>query len=383
MHVYRPKRSRVWWIRWRDHRGGDHRWKGFTDRRATEATGHRLEALAASQVSGAPIKAELLRWVSDLPGHRRIAIVRLGLLGAHGSQLWGSLADHREAYRAHLEARDRSPRHIAGTVNRSKTALDGLGVTRITDLDAGKVEAWLKGRRDKGLSVASSNHYLTALKGFVAWMVREGRALRNPIADLSRLPDSVDRRHDRTALEPEQLDAMLSATRKGPVRFGCNGEQRYWLYRVAAETGLRRGELKGLRVADFDLGDEPAVTVQAAYSRKRKLTQTIPLARATADGLLEYLESLEPGDPAFKVPHYTAGMLKEDLEAAGIDYTDGQGRFRDFHALRHTFITEAGYVAESFADLQALARHASPAMTARYAHPREQRMREAVERLSR
>lgn len=35
----------------------------------------------------------------------------------------------------------------------------------------------------------------------------------------------------------------------------------------------------------------------------------------------------------------TAKMLRADLTDAGIEYRDGSGRVVDFHALRHTFIT--------------------------------------------
>ena len=32
-------------------------------------------------------------------------------------------------------------------------------------------------------------------------------------------------------------------------------------------------------------------------------------------------------------------MLQRDLKSAGVPYQDASGRYADFHALRHTFIT--------------------------------------------
>jgi len=77
--------------------------------------------------------------------------------------------------------------------------------------------------------------------------------------------------------------------------------------------------------------------------------------------------------------------LQRDLEARGIDYQTPDGLFLDFHALRHPFLTGMGYHAQSFADLQALARHSknSAAITMRYAHSQQAAMRKAIESASR
>ena len=47
------------------------------------------------------------------------------------------------------------------------------------------------------------------------------------------------------------------------------GPQRAVLYRLAAESGLRAGELSTLKVKSFDL-DSGTVAVQAAYSKRRR-----------------------------------------------------------------------------------------------------------------
>ena len=54
-----------------------------------------------------------------------------------------------------------------------------------------------------------------------------------------------------------------------------------------------------------------------------------PLLAATPTG-----EHLWPG-----LPREMGKVIAKDLEAAGIDVSDGDGRVVDFHALRHTFIT--------------------------------------------
>ena len=62
-------------------------------------------------------------------------------------------------------------------------------------------------------------------------------------------------------------------------------------------------------------------------------------------------------------------LLKPDLEAAGIPYVDDAGRFADFHALRHSFITHLGRAdGVHFKTAQELAGHSTPTLTARYTH---------------
>ena len=50
---------------------------------------------------------------------------------------------------------------------------------------------------------------------------------------------------------------------------------------------------------------------------------------------------LDPEGRVFALPHLSnvLSMLRADLDAAGIVYQDADGRFADFHALRHTFIS--------------------------------------------
>jgi Phage integrase family len=72
-------------------------------------------------------------------------------------------------------------------------------------------------------------------------------------------------------------------------------------------------------------------------------------------------------------------MLKADLAAVGIAYEDEQGRVLDFHALRHTFITNLRHAPSRVA--QKLARHKSSAMTDRYTHIRLHDERAALDLL--
>lgn len=81
----------------------------------------------------------------------------------------------------------------------------------------------------------------------------------------------------------------------------------------------------------------------------------------------------------------SAEMLQIDLEAAGIPYVvegpDGP-LYADFHALRHTYITQLAMSGMPVKQAQALARHSNVNLTiGRYAHASLVELGEAVQKL--
>jgi len=187
----------------------------------------------------------------------------------------------------------------------------------------------------------------------------------------------------------------------------------FWLMRRRA---YRKGEIGSLSFRSFDLkSDPPTVTVDAAYS-KRKRTDTQVLHADVARWVKEWLATkpdLEPGELLFpvsgKVPggteRKTAKMMRGDLEKARkawIDavkeddqerglreksdfllYCDSLGRYADFHANRHTFITNLGRAGVSPKTTQTLARHSDIRLTMNvYTHTDIAEKKEAVGRLA-
>ena len=55
-------------------------------------------------------------------------------------------------------------------------------------------------------------------------------------------------------------------------------------------------------------------------------------------------------------------------ESDYLRYLDHDGKFADFHSLRHSFITYVGKNGTDFKTTQDLARHSTPTLTARYTH---------------
>jgi integrase len=340
------------------------------------------------------------------------------------------LADYEEALRAKGDGAD----HVVLSVARIRAVIDGCGFVRLSDLSASAVAAFLadarqtgltvidcKGRRKvdatgvpkrRAISIATSNHYLTAVKGFCRWLVKDRRMPDNPIAHLSALNAKTDVRHERRPLSNEEFTAFIEAARAGKPFRRLSGESRAMLYLVAANTGLRASELASLTAASFDLtGDPPTVTVEAAYSKHRR-RDVLPLRADLADRLCPFLSPFDSdaagvahnersaqGDPEAESTgkrkpkrliwagtwvEKPAKMLRRDLRAARakwladapndaerkgrerssiLRYRDEAGRVFDFHALRHQFITNLARGRVHVKEAQQLARHSTITLT--------------------
>lgn len=297
------------------------------------------------------------------------------------------ISEHLADFKAALTAGGASPRHVDLLHGRAKRVIDGCGFKTWADVSASRVLAYLNDLRQdtdtrdadgkvidtkRGIGAQTFNFYLQAIKQFGRWMVKDRRAADSSLSHLQGLNVKTDRRRDRRALSADELRRLIDTTASGPERERMTGAARALLYRLAVETGLRSGELRSLTRASFAFdGETPTVTVGAAYSKRRR-EDTLPLRPALAEALRAFLASKLPTASAFNMPEDRRDMsnvFKADRDAAGIAERDAAGKVADFHALRHTFISNlaAGGVHPKVA--QTLARHSTITLTMdRYTH---------------
>lgn len=208
----------------------------------------------------------------------------------------------------------------------------------ISDIDANLVSGYLKGRRDKGLGEKTSNAYLKSAKQFCRWAIKAQRSFTvSPLEYLDCMKVTEKRRKRRVLEIDELLKLLETAKASTEERYGLSGYERYFLYRLATETGLRANELRSLTVSSFDF-NSCTVTVEAGYSKRRR-RDVLPLRPDTVQELKTFFDGKLPTVKAFcgrykQLTDRTAEMIKEDLEEAGIDYCV-VGRYFDFHSLRH------------------------------------------------
>ncbi len=376
-----------WHIELADHLGIVRRFAAFDDKRKSEALGHRLEALVACRVAGAQPDPELWHWLEKTPAKLRERLVSIGLLDSARAAGSKSLTQHLADFEASLLAKNDTAMHVQTVVTRAGRVLAGCGFKMWSEIRADRVERFLASLRNgtEHLSIQTSNFYLQSAKAFCLWMVQNQRASESPLAHLKGMNVELDRRRERVAFEIEEVRRLLTATVQGPERYGMDGRERGLLYRLAVETGLRRNELKTLKVSSFDLA-KCTVTVEAKHSKHRR-EDVLPLRPSTAEELRTFFAGKLPGAKAFggryvHLTEKTAPMLKADLTDAGISYQDAAGRFRDFHALRHTCASWLAAMNVHPKTIQSILRHGDINLTlSRYGHTLRGQEAEAVTRL--
>jgi len=387
------KEASRWYIGFVNGTGTRCRLPGFADRKASEGLGRQLERLVARKASGEALPLDMQRWVEGLPESLRIALQKFGLLDAQRLAAGRTLKAHVEDWKAFLLAKGCTPRYVGIKGARAAAIIDGCGFACLSDLSASKIMGFLDDRRTGGTSAETFNDYLKAIKSFCRWLCKDGRATSNPVEYLTPLNARLDRRHDRRALDVEEIRWLLDAAANGPTIRGLAGRGRALLYKLALESGLRAAELASLTRESFRLDtDPPTVTVAAGHSKRRR-EDTLPLRPGTAAELRDLIATTFPGVPIFHMPRYRpmSETLAVDLAAARaawladaktpgerktreertdfLSYVDSAGRYADFHALRHTCgsLLAAANVHPKVA--QSIMRHSDITLTlSRYSH---------------
>jgi integrase len=335
------RKSRKWWGRYRD------------EKRKEKRVPLALDKHAALAMLNARVRTA-----------ERIAA---GILDEHEEHRKRPIEHHLADFEKHLKARGISAEHVRLVTSRARRVVESANAGFTGDLTAFNVEVFLGKLREGGKSIQTSNHYLRAIKQFTRWLVKNRRAADDPLSHLSMLNPAVDRRHYRRPLSVEELTSILRTANAGPIVLGLSGVDRAMLYAVAAYTGLRARELGSLTPSSFHLGSQPpTVTVEAAYSKHRR-QDVLPLHASLVELLRPWILARPTGQhlwPGRWAKAQQAGaMLKIDLKAAGVPYVDGSGRYADFHALRHTFITNMARSGVSPRAAQSLARHSTITLT--------------------
>jgi len=368
----RHKKRTCWFIGYKDHAGRQRTKKGFTDRTETERLAVKLEENAKLIRQGLKEPDEEERLEA-----KKVTIDKMVL-----------------KFKAYLEQRDVSPKQISETVSRLNKLIAGAKIQTIAAINADRVQVFLKELRDGGLSKQTSNHYLRTIQQFALWLVRTRKLPLNPLIEVRKLNTQTDRRHDRRPLGEEEFSRLIAAAEAGIPIESISGTDRAIMYVLAAWTGYRKSELGSLTPASLQLdANPPTATIEASYSKRRRMdTQVLhpELARRLklwlADRKPAMNEILFPvsGKIPGGVERKTSKMMRLDLEAARnqwidevktaeekadrertdfLKYEDSRGKFADFHANRHTFITNLSRAKVSPKVAQELARHSDIRLT--------------------
>ena len=260
-----------------------------------------------------------------------------------------------DAYRRDLQilARQLGPRR----------ALEGVRHEDLLEL--------LRRMRIEGRASRSLARWLVAVRGFLSYLEAEGVLEENPAAHLE--PPRAWRSLP-AALTYEEVEALLAA----PDRATAPGERDAALLEVLYSTGVRVGELVGLRLGQVHL-DGGYMRVLGKGSKER----VVPLGSEAVAALKSYLARVRPAmvgrrrsDVVFL--NRRGGQLTRQgfwkiLRAYG--RRAGIRKTLSPHKLRHSFAT---HLLEHGADLrsvQLLLGHADISTTQIYTHVNRERLK--------
>jgi integrase len=382
----KDQRNSVWIVNYRDSKGRRRQCRGFTDKQASIQLGIKLEEDARK--------------------------IRLGLMEDISPQHSANLTDLIEDYLRHLEQRDVSRTQTDNLRVRLSKTIVACKFQIPKEIEAQPIEDYLAKRRKQGLGKQTSNHYRQAMHQFCRWLIKRSILKTNPIADIPKLNADTDRRHDRRPLSIEEFQRLIAAAESGKRVEAIPGVDRAMMYVLSAWTGYRRGEISSLTLDSFDLdASPPTVTVQATYSKRRRKDVQV-LHPEVVERLKVWLSKRRPMHQRWLFPltkqtcgldRRTSKMMKADLKNARIQwikeatteeekkarmesdflsYQNSAGQFADFHANRHTFITNLAKAGVSPKVTQLLARHSDIRLTMNvYTHSDIAEKAEAVGRL--
>lgn len=271
-----------------------------------------------------------------------------------------------ESFLAYSQARKKSFRNDKFIIERLKTYFGGR---LLKSLNADIVEGYLNQRAKAGhlkypgkpLSNMTLNSELRILKSILNRAVLNGQLEKNPI---QRVRGFKDVSRDRT-LTQEEYEALLS--RCSP-RLSALVKLAYW-------TGMRRGEILGLRWDQVDLKNK-VVTLEASDTKTQEKRE-VPLTE-------ELVEIIKKIPRTLGVPYVFThkGQRIKNIKTAFWNAVRAAGikDFR-FHDLRHCAVTNLRKAGVSDSVIMSISGHKTYAMFRRYNRiDREDRL-EALNRL--
>jgi site-specific recombinase XerC len=268
----------VWYVRVRDECGRQREVKARPDKSVANQMAIKLESRRCQMKAGVLDPRE-----TDAMDAERIGITQ-----------------HVADYIQNLEAKGVCAQHVRNLEKRLGWFLEETKIGRLSQLRPSLAVSALKTLRDGGASDQTVKHYATAWRSFARWAWKDRRTRTDMLADLE-LPKVVTTAK-RSALPIEVASRLIESTRRGPRRRGITGEDRSWLYALAAITGLRRGELQSLAPESFSLEGSPAVVSLPGRDTKNSDDAIQPLPSHVVPSLRSWLASKPVDKPLWTIP---------------------------------------------------------------------------------
>lgn len=207
----------------------------------------------------------------------------------------------------------------------------------IASLTPEHIEKAMTELRRQGLRASTINYKLGDLRSCLEEARNRGLIERNAAKLVHKLPEE-----DSIIRAPFTRDEIAKLIAESDPEWGG-------FIRVAAYTGLRLGDVRDIKVKDYD----PTTRLLSVRMKKRKRGSTpkivqVPLAAPVRQWFSDFVSTKFPGDQVFArlsgIPTSTLStQFSRLMEKAGvsreIELPGGLMARRSFHCLRHTFVS--------------------------------------------
>jgi integrase len=340
------KRTSIWWAQWYDEQGKQHR------------ISTKLSDKAAAQKFCTALKKRLEREYIE------------GVYDPAFRQKKRPIEEFIKEYERHLQDDQRDERYIGIVVSHIKKIVSACRLATITDINAVVVGNALGDLIKAGASRGTRNCYLRDMTAFCNWLADTDKLYKNPILSIKKLNEAVDRRRERRILTPADFGRLVEAAKAGEVICNMSGKDRALAYTIAAYTGYRLGAVHSLCPSCFvwNAGDAGCslVVLTPKASKNKKENPATPLQPELAGAIRAHIKAnkLQPTDKLFPDldDHASSRGMKADLAAAKIPQVV-DGKYFDFHSLRHQFASWLSSTGTGLGVAQKLMHHSSPSLT--------------------
>lgn len=231
--------------------------------------------------------------------------------------------------------------------------------------DEAHIRAWVSDSRRRGLSSASMQRMLSAIRRWYHFLIREGVLESNPVLDV-RAPKKQKKLPK--ALEPEAVNGLLLPSEAGPhdLRDRAMAEVFY-------SSGMRLSELVALNLDDLDV-HSAASACEVRVLGKGKKARLVVLGRCALEAVRQWLPVraawLQSGERALFVSERGLRISPRTVQArmTHLAQTQGLPQHLHPHMLRHSF---ASHMLQNSGDLRAVQEmlgHADISTTQIYTH---------------
>jgi len=351
----KTKQVAKWWVEFRDPNGIVRRWGlSTTDQDVADITASQISSLNEWSKKRLNPPESLVKWVRAQEPKLRNKIYAAGLLRAEQANRTRPLTEHLADFIRDLQVNSDNGYSTQVEAN-IRRIMDGCDIEYWGDVDGTKIRDFLI---SEGLGKHTAQHYIISFKVFANWLKEQGRIKETPV--IKSIKYIVPKQR---AFEENELQALYEATRKGSTMYGLTGHERYVLYKLAFDSGLRKNELASLTRTSFNFEKRTVLVPGTDTKNDNEAYQRI--TPETAQLVKELVKDRMPSIKVFKIHVHSAIMIRKDCKNAGIEASNDSGTIK-FHSLRHSLASHLANKGVPPHVVKKILRHANISTTMRY-----------------